>query len=156
MKRCLVMQHVAFEDLGTFAPVLEEKGFAIRYCPVDEPPTEEEWLAADLAVVLGGAIGVYDQVLYPFLKDEKDLIRKRLESQKPLLGICLGAHLLPPCSSPAYTPARARKSAGAAWNSPKRAESRLCVFSMVTVRFCIGTEIRLICPKVLNCWPPPP
>ena len=101
-------------------PVLEEKGFAIRYCPVDEPPTEEEWLAADLAVVLGGAIGVYDQVLYPFLKDEKDLIRKRLESQKPLLGICLGAQLIAPCSSPAYTPARARKSAGAAWNSPKR------------------------------------
>lgn len=94
MKQCLVMQHVAFEDLGTFAPVLEEKGFAIRYCPVDEPPTEEEWLAADLAVVLGGAIGVYDQVLYPFLKDEKDLIRKRLESQKPLLGICLGAQLI--------------------------------------------------------------
>lgn len=62
--------------------------------PVDEPPTEEEWLAADLAVVLGGAIGVYDQVLYPFLKDEKDLIRKRLESQKPLLGICLGAQLI--------------------------------------------------------------
>ena len=26
MKQCLVMQHVAFEDLGTFAPVLEEKG----------------------------------------------------------------------------------------------------------------------------------
>ena len=49
MKQCLVMQHVAFEDLGTFAPVLEEKGFAIRYCPVDEPPTEEEWLNADLA-----------------------------------------------------------------------------------------------------------
>ena len=46
MKQCLVMQHVAFEDLGTFAPVLEEKGFAIRYCPVDEPPTEEEWLVS--------------------------------------------------------------------------------------------------------------
>lgn len=156
MKRCLVMQHVAFEDLGTFAPVLEEKGFAIRYCPVDEPPTEEEWLAADLAVVLGGAIGVYDQVLYPFLKDEKDLIRKRLESQKPLLGICLGAALIASVLKSRVYPARAKKSAGAAWNSPKRAESRLCVFSMVTVRSCIGTEIRLICPKVLNCWPPPP
>ena len=141
MKQCLVMQHVAFEDLGTFAPVLEEKGFAIRYCPVDEPPTEEEWLNADLAVVLGGAIGVYDQVLYPFLKDEKDLIRKRLESQKPLLGICLGAQLI----------ASVLKS-----RVPKRAESRLCVFLMVTVRSCIGMEIRLICPKVPNCWPPPP
>ena len=29
MKQCLVMQHVAFEDLGTFAPVLEEKGLSM-------------------------------------------------------------------------------------------------------------------------------
>ena len=147
MKQCLVMQHVAFEDLGTFAPVLEEKGFAIRYCPVDEPPTEEEWLAADLAVVLGGAIGVYDQVLYPFLKDEKISSGSVWNHKSRCSASVWGRSLLPPCSSPAYTPARARKSAGAAWNSPKRAESRLCVFSMVTVRFCIGTEIRLICRR---------
>lgn len=59
MKRCLVTQHVAFEGLDTLAPMLEEKGLAIRYCLVDEPPIEEEWLAADLAMVLGGAIEVY-------------------------------------------------------------------------------------------------
>ena len=94
MKQCLVMQHVAFEDLGTFAPVLEEKGFAIRYCPVDEPPTEEEWLNAESRRGPRRRHRVYDQVLYPFLKDEKDLIRKRLESQKPLLGICWGRSLL--------------------------------------------------------------
>ena len=106
MKQCLVMQHVAFEDMGTFAPVLEEKGFAIRYCPVDEPPTEEEWLSAELAVVLGGAIGVYDQVLYPFLKDESHKSR--------CSASVWGRSSLPPCSNPAYIPARARKSAGAA------------------------------------------
>ncbi len=94
MKQCLAMQHVPFEDLGTFEPVLEAEGFAVRYCPVDAAPAEDEWLAADLAVVLGGPIGVYDQVLYPFLKDEKELVRKRLESGKPLLGICLGAQLI--------------------------------------------------------------
>ncbi len=94
MKQCLVMQHVAFEDLGTFAPVLEEMGFAIRYFPVEEPPAEEAWLAAELAVVLGGPVGVYDQVLYPFLKVEKELVKKRLEADRPLLGICLGAQLI--------------------------------------------------------------
>lgn len=63
------MQHVAFEDLGTFAPVLEEKGFAIRYCPVaDELLPKEEMAEAMLGDPPwpGGAIGVYDRVLYPF------------------------------------------------------------------------------------------
>lgn len=94
MKQCLVMQHVAFEDMGTFEPVLEDEGFSIRYCLIGDAPTEEEWLNADLAVVLGGPIGVYDQVLYPFLKDEQTFVRKRLDSGKPLLGICLGAQLI--------------------------------------------------------------
>ena len=79
MKHCLAMQHVAFEDLGAFAPVLEAEGFSIRYCPVGAAPTEEEWLDADLAVVLG----VYDQVLYPILEREKELVRLRLASGKP-------------------------------------------------------------------------
>ena len=83
MKHCLAMQHVAFEDLGAFAPVLEAEGFSIRYCPVGAAPTEEEWLDADLAVVLGGPIGVYDQVLYPILEREKELVRLRLASGKP-------------------------------------------------------------------------
>ena len=114
MKQCLVMQHVAFEDMGTFAPVLEEKGFAIRYCPVDEPPTEEEWLSAELAVVLGGAIGVYDQVLYPFLKDEKISSGSAWSRKSRCSASVWGRSSLPPCSNPAYIPARARKSAGAA------------------------------------------
>lgn len=94
MKHCLAMQHVAFEDLGAFAPVLEAEGFSIRYCQAGAAPTEEEWLDADLAVVLGGPIGVYDQVLYPILEREKELVRLRLASGKPLLGICLGAQLI--------------------------------------------------------------
>lgn len=94
MKQCLVMQHVAFEDMGTFAPVLEDEGFSIRYSSIADAPTEEEWLNADLAVVLGGPIGVYDQVLYPFLKNERAFVRQRLDSGKPLLGICLGAQLI--------------------------------------------------------------
>ncbi len=106
MKHCLAMQHVAFEDLGAFAPVLEAEGFSIRYCPVGAAPTEEEWLDADLAVVLGGPIGVYDQVLYPILEREKELVRLRLVSAS-------ARSLSPPCSTPASIRARKRKSAGA-------------------------------------------
>lgn len=29
--KCLVIRHVAFEDLGVFGPVLQERGFQITY-----------------------------------------------------------------------------------------------------------------------------
>ena len=119
MKQCLVMQHVAFEDLGTFAPVLEEKGFAIRYCPVDEPPTEEEWLAADLAVVLGGAIGFMIRFSIRFSKMKK-ISSGSVWNHKSRCSASVWGRSYCSVLSPAYTPARARKSAGAAWNSPKR------------------------------------
>ena len=95
MKRCVAIQHVAFENLGVFVQPLEEAGFAISYVQAGVVPLEPElWKDADLAVVLGGPIGVYQEDLYPFLADEKVLVASRLASGRPLLGICLGAQLM--------------------------------------------------------------
>ena len=86
---------VAFENLGVFVQPLEEAGFAISYVQAGVVPLEPElWKDADLAVVLGGPIGVYQEDLYPFLADEKVLVASRLASGRPLLGICLGAQLM--------------------------------------------------------------
>lgn len=95
MKQCLAIIHVAFEDLGGFTPVLEQAGFAIRYVQAGVDVLHEaDMLAADLFVVLGGPIGVYDHETYPFLTQELALIKARMASGKPLLGICLGAQLI--------------------------------------------------------------
>lgn len=95
MKTCIAVRHVAFEDLGTFASVLEEAGYRIIYCQAGvEPPDEAAWPEAELAVVLGGPVGVGDAEAYPFLEQEKRLIRARLEAERPLLGVCLGAQLM--------------------------------------------------------------
>ena len=95
MKRCVAIQHVAFENLGVFVQPLEEAGFAISYVQAGVVPLEPElWKDADLAVVLGGPIGVYQDDIYPFLADEKELVASRLASGRPLLGICLGAQLM--------------------------------------------------------------
>jgi len=86
---------VAFEDLGVFRPVLEARGFAIESRQAGASPlTAAQWLAADLVVVLGGPIGVYETDRYPWLADEVDGLRARLDADRPTLGICLGAQLM--------------------------------------------------------------
>jgi GMP synthase (glutamine-hydrolysing) len=45
-------------------------------------------------IVLGGPIGVYEREAYPFLTDEIAAIAARLEANKPILGICLGAQMM--------------------------------------------------------------
>lgn len=97
-RTCLALRHVAFEDLGTLEPLFRNRGFRIRYIRAGAPcPSVREWLEADLCVVLGGPVGVGDTESYPYLKTELDLVRMRLESRQPLLGVCLGAQMMGPC-----------------------------------------------------------
>jgi GMP synthase (glutamine-hydrolysing) len=95
MPSVAVLQHVAFEDLGTLGGV-----FAARNWPVTtvEAPVAD-WKSFDptahgLLVILGGPIGVYEEAAYPFLTPEIAAIKRRLAADLPTLGICLGAQLI--------------------------------------------------------------
>jgi GMP synthase (glutamine-hydrolysing) len=95
MKHVLAIRHIAFEDLGTFEPMFREWGYRIEY--VDAPTSDLaalDVLAPDLLVILGGPIGVYEEDNYPFLVAEFALVEQRLESNRALLGICLGAQMI--------------------------------------------------------------
>jgi GMP synthase (glutamine-hydrolysing) len=48
----------------------------------------------DLVIVLGGPIGVYESDAYPFIAAEIAAIAARLDANKPILGICLGAQMM--------------------------------------------------------------
>lgn len=93
--KCLALQHVAFEDLGRFAPVLAHHGFEIdlRETAFDglDP---SRWDDADLVAVLGGPVGVGDVAAYPWLQAAIDALRRRLRAGRPTLGLCLGAQLM--------------------------------------------------------------
>ena len=54
-------------------------------------PGDEE---AELVVVMGGPMGVYDADRLGFLREERALLQARLSEGRPNLGICLGAQLL--------------------------------------------------------------
>jgi len=95
MKTAIALRHIHFEDVGTLATVLAERGYQLRYIdPTIDGLDSVEIQQADLLMVLGGPIGAYDEDTYPFLFDELAVVRERLESGKPLLGICLGAQLI--------------------------------------------------------------
>jgi GMP synthase (glutamine-hydrolysing) len=95
MKQCLVVCHVAFEDLGVFAGPITERGFSIdvRQAGAD-PVSDAEWRDADLAVVLGGPIGACETDKYPWLERQTAQLRGRLAAGRPTVGVCLGAQLI--------------------------------------------------------------
>ena len=93
-RRTVALRHVPFEDLGLLEPLLRGRGHGIRH--VEAPTADLGALdeSADLLVVLGGPIGVYEEEDYPFLRAELALIERRLAANRPTLGICLGAQLI--------------------------------------------------------------
>jgi GMP synthase (glutamine-hydrolysing) len=93
MKNAVAICHVAFEDAGTLAPVLAERGIALSYLQAGVDDLSPA-LAADLVLVLGGPIGIYEIDRYPFLKDELAVIETVVKQGTPVVGICLGAQAL--------------------------------------------------------------
>lgn len=95
MKTVVAIRHAPFEDLGLLQPMLRKRNYRVHYY---EAGADEIWTidsnAVDLLVVLGGPMGADQADRYPFLAEEIDLIRTRLRSRLPTLGICLGAQLI--------------------------------------------------------------
>jgi len=95
MKKALALRHVSFENLGQLEPLLEKRGFDVSYFEVGvDAFSAMSPLDADLVVVLGGPIAVYDVEAYPYLRAEIAWLRARLLDDLPTLGICLGAQLM--------------------------------------------------------------
>ena len=91
----LAIRHVDFEDCGTLADILRERGFEIRYVsPWRENLRALEIANPDLVIGLGGPVSVYEADRYPWITDELDLFERQLAARRPILGICLGAQML--------------------------------------------------------------
>lgn len=88
-----VFRHGIDEAPGYMEDVLEATGRPFRIFNLWEdgriPSREFSHL-----VVLGGKMSVNDESGYPFLIDEKRLIREMLARSRPVLGICLGAQMI--------------------------------------------------------------
>ncbi|MBM3581690.1 MAG: glutamine amidotransferase [Alphaproteobacteria bacterium] len=110
MKTVLALRHVAFEDLGGFAPVFARRGYTIEYLEagVDNLARPAPY-EPDILVILGGPIGVNDAADYPFIRDELDMLARRAKAGRPTLGICLGAQLMARALGARVYPAKAKE-----------------------------------------------
>ncbi len=95
MAKILVFQHVPYEPLGALDPLLRQHRHRIRYVNFARSQTRLPNMKNYTAlIVLGGPMNIGEEGKYPHLELEKAAIRKALELEVPILGICLGAQLL--------------------------------------------------------------
>jgi len=88
------IQHVVFEGLGSNAQWAEAHGhdlIRIRLWAGEELPDLD---TVRMLVVMGGPMGVHDDVLYPWLSREKQFVSRIIAQGGTVLGICLGAQLI--------------------------------------------------------------
>jgi len=88
------LQHVPFEDLSSIEPILREKGHELTATHLYKGQQIPLVKKIDWLIVMGGPMGIYDEAKHPWLNAEKLFIKQAIESNKIVLGICLGAQLI--------------------------------------------------------------
>jgi GMP synthase-like glutamine amidotransferase len=91
--KVVAFQHAPQESLGYFESFFTERNIPFEYIRLDESP-EIPGTEATHLIFLGGPMSVNDEREYPYLKQEKELIRKSVKRGNKVLGICLGAQLI--------------------------------------------------------------
>jgi GMP synthase-like glutamine amidotransferase len=86
--------HVPFEKLGLIEDWILKRGYTLTEYHLYNHPRLPLIPEFDMLIIMGGPMSVNDEELFPWLASEKELIRGCRESEKPVLGICLGAQLI--------------------------------------------------------------
>ena len=92
--RVHVLQQTAETPAGSVLDWLKARGHAatlVRVFAGDALPTvnDTDWL-----VICGGSMNVDDTTEFPFLLEEKKLLKEAIAAHKTCLGLCLGGQLL--------------------------------------------------------------
>lgn len=95
MPIALVIQHEEYEGLAGFEQPLIERGYRIDKVNVRDPHFDTLcFLDADLLVVMGGPMGVYEVERYPWMNHEIIRVAERIMADLPTLGVCLGSQVM--------------------------------------------------------------
>jgi GMP synthase (glutamine-hydrolysing) len=94
MQPVLLIGHDPDETFGVAPGTLEAAGIPYREHRADRPTSLPALPEISGLVIFGGTMNVDMTDRYPFLGDERALVRTAVDSGVPYLGICLGSQML--------------------------------------------------------------
>ena len=90
----LVFQHHPLEGLGTIKHWLESKKASITYHKFFEDQSIPNINDYDGLIIMGGPMSVNDENEHPWITEAVKTIKRAIDNNKKVLGICLGAQLI--------------------------------------------------------------
>ena len=96
MKKLLVLKNIEREGPGLFLKIAKEKGFLPEIYNLSLGEKLPEPKKDDLILIMGGPMSVRDinNEKYFWLREETDFLKRAIENQISIIGVCLGAQLL--------------------------------------------------------------
>ncbi|APD07798.1 GMP synthase (glutamine-hydrolyzing) [Flavobacteriaceae bacterium UJ101] len=88
------LQHVSYEPLGSIENWIYKNQHTLTYTRFYENDSLPQIDEFDCLIVMGGPMNIYDEIQYPWLKKEKEIIYQAILVNKIVIGICLGAQLI--------------------------------------------------------------
>ena len=88
------IQHVPYEGIGYIDEWIRENSCKLSVTKMYEEHILPDLDTFDILVIMGGPMGAYDENIHPWLRGEKEFIRRAIDAGKSVLGICLGSQLI--------------------------------------------------------------
>jgi len=90
----LVLHHVVEPMPNAYEDELRDRGMDVRRVTLPRGEALPDWRQVMAIVAMGGPMGAGDHARWPWLAEERELIRAAVTAGTPYWGVCLGAQLL--------------------------------------------------------------
>lgn len=95
MKSALIIRHVPYEGVAGYREPIEQAGYQVDRIDVADPAFPAlDLREPDLVIMMGGPMGVYDQIEHPWIRCQMRRLAARLAADRPTLGVCFGAQMI--------------------------------------------------------------
>ncbi len=89
-----ILQHESFESPAIIEDWIKKKNYSSTYTKFYKNGRLPNMEKIDWLIIMGGPMNTNDEENFPWLKQEKEFIKKATDAGKVVLGICLGAQLI--------------------------------------------------------------
>jgi GMP synthase-like glutamine amidotransferase len=86
--------HAPYEGPGVIADWILKKGHRLSFTRFYEGDSLPDPADVDFLVIMGGPMNVFDFHIHPWMQDEIDWVAAFIRTDRPVLGICLGAQMI--------------------------------------------------------------